>query len=294
MHIYIYIYIHTHTHTHTHLMYVYVCIYTYTYISTRSRCNFSYSRATFGQTGDGHWSPVGGYHAELDMVGTVSRPVALELTAPPGAPAGCSALQVPPTLGPAAPAVRVHAGDRQRYRPLPRLCCHVEIRGSHQPAADCFSIPAGQGLRSPPPSSSPHAPTLCRAGVVAPARPLLGSQRQGISGVCLGRRSQRCRRRAAEHHGDAADRIRGCACSNNRACAPRRLCRSRPVLQPLRHTQRVCRRSFLLSRDGGPLPLWRRSRCRYPLVAIRCGGSAPVCHRTARVGTRQGGACLSV
>lgn len=28
----------------------------------------SYSRATFGQTGDGHWSPIGGYHAALDMV----------------------------------------------------------------------------------------------------------------------------------------------------------------------------------------------------------------------------------
>ncbi len=28
----------------------------------------SYCRGTFGQTGDGHWSPVGGYHAGLDMV----------------------------------------------------------------------------------------------------------------------------------------------------------------------------------------------------------------------------------
>jgi glutathione gamma-glutamylcysteinyltransferase len=54
-----------------------ICIYIYIYIrihisSKRSRCNCSYSRATFGQTGDGHWSPIGGYHAELDMVGPVS------------------------------------------------------------------------------------------------------------------------------------------------------------------------------------------------------------------------------
>jgi len=28
----------------------------------------SYSRRTFGQTGDGHFSPIGGYHAGKDLV----------------------------------------------------------------------------------------------------------------------------------------------------------------------------------------------------------------------------------
>ncbi len=39
--------------------------------STKQEDSFivaSYSRSTLGQTGDGHYSPIGGYHPEKDLV----------------------------------------------------------------------------------------------------------------------------------------------------------------------------------------------------------------------------------